>query len=92
LRRTLRWIRAAGKTEVSIRDIRRDALGGSIDADATLDLIDRLVNSGWLLAAPAKPSGLKGGKPSRRWQVNPLLWAAETAETPETSMDAPPRS
>ena len=91
LRRALRWIRAAGKTEVSIRYIRRDALGGSIDADTTLDLIDRLVNSGWLLAAPAKPSGPKGRKPSRRWQVNPLLWAAETAETAETSVDTPPQ-
>lgn len=84
MRRALRWIRATGKTEVSIKDLRRDALGGSIDADATLDLIDRLVNSGWLLAAPAKPSGPQGGKPSHRWLVNPLLWAAETAETAET--------
>ena len=34
LRRTLRWIKATGKTEVSIKDIRRDALAGSLDADA----------------------------------------------------------
>ena len=84
LRRALRWIRATGTTEVSIRDIRRDAMAGSFDADATLDLIDRLTNSGWLCPQPVKSSGPKGGKPARRWQVNPLLWAAETAQTAET--------
>jgi hypothetical protein len=84
LRRALRWIRATGRTEVSIRDIRRDAMGGSLDADATLDLIDRLVRSGLLSPQPVNPSGPKGGKPARRWQVNPLLWAAETAQTAET--------
>jgi hypothetical protein len=84
LRRALRWIRATGTTEVSIRDIRRDAMAGSLDAEATLDLIDRLANSGWLCPQPVKSSGPKGGKPARRWQVNPLLWAAETAQTAET--------
>ena len=84
LRRALRWIRATGRTDVSIKDIRRDAMAGSLDADATLDLIDRLVKSGWLRAVPIRPSGPKGGKPARRWQVNPILWAAETAETAET--------
>jgi Protein of unknown function (DUF3987) len=88
LRRVLRWIRATGKTEVSIKDIRRDAMAGSLDADATLDLFDRLANSGWLRAQPVKSSGPKGGKPAR-WQVNPLLWAAETAETAETLMNVP---
>ncbi len=87
LRRALRWIRATGRTDVSIKDIRRDAMAGSLDADATLDLIDRLVKSGWLRAVPIRPSGPKGGKPVRRWQVNPILWAAETAETAETRTD-----
>jgi hypothetical protein len=84
LRRALRWMKATGSTEVSIKDIRRDAMAGSLDAEATLDLVERLVNSGWLLAAPVKPSGPKGGKPVRRWRINPLLRAAETAETAET--------
>jgi hypothetical protein len=64
-------------------------MAGSLDAEATLDLIDRLVNSGWLVAAPVKPSGPKGGKPARRWKINALLWAAQTAETAETPTDAP---
>ena len=91
LRRALRWIKAAGRTEVSIRDIRRDAMAGSLDADATLDLIDRLANSGWLCPQPVKLSGPKGGKPARRWRVNLLLWTAETAQTAETPMHTPPQ-
>src|SRR5262249_13870702 len=73
------------KTEVSIKDMRRDALGGALDADQTRSLVESLTRSGWLRSGAAKPSGPKGGKPVRRWQVNPILWAAETAETAETS-------
>ena len=86
-RRALRWIKAASKTEVSIKDIRRDALGGALDADQTQDLLDALTRSGWL-RPEVNPSGPRGGKPVRRWRVNPLLWAAEAAETAEiTSTD-----
>jgi hypothetical protein len=84
-RRVLRWIKAIGKTEVSVKDIRRDALAGSLDADQTESLVEALIASGWLRAVAVKPSGPSGGKPVRRWQVNPLLWAAESAETAETS-------
>jgi hypothetical protein len=84
-RRVLRWIKATGKTEVSIKDIRRHALVGALDADQTESLVEELMRSGWLCPEAVKPSGPKGGKPVRRWQVNPLLWAAETAETAETS-------
>jgi hypothetical protein len=38
-RRALRWIAAHGKQEVSGKDIRRDALGQSLDAEQTQDLI-----------------------------------------------------
>jgi hypothetical protein len=84
-RRVLRWTKAIGKTELSIKDIRRDALAGSLDADQTQSLVEALTTSGWLRPVAVKPSGPKGGKPVRRWQVNPLLWTAETAETAETS-------
>ena len=83
-RRVLRWIKATGKTEVAIKDIRRDALVGALDADQTESLVEALTRAGWLRPDVVKPSGPKGGKPVRRWQVNPLLWAAETAETAET--------
>jgi hypothetical protein len=84
-RRVLRWIKATGKSEVSIKDIRRDALVGALDADQTENLVEVLTRSGWLRPNAVKSSGPKGGKPIRRWQVNPLLWAAETAETAETA-------
>jgi hypothetical protein len=86
-RRALRWIRGNGKTEVSVKDIRRDALGERLDAQQTLDLLNTLVSSGWLLENTPK-SGPKGGKPARRWKVNPSIRCnpetAETAETAET--------
>lgn len=81
----LRWIRGNGKTEVSIKDIRRDALGERLDAQQTLDLLNTLVNSGWLLENTPK-SGPKGGKPARRWKANPSIGCSpETAETAETA-------
>ncbi|HSR75905.1 MAG TPA: hypothetical protein VLN57_04900 [Xanthobacteraceae bacterium] len=84
-RRVLRWIRGNGKTEVSIKDIRRDALGERLDAQQTLDLLNTLVNSGWLLENTPK-SGPKGGKPARRWKANPSIGCSpETAETAETA-------
>ena len=85
-RRVLRWIKATGKTEVSIKDIRRDALVGALDADQTESLVEALTRSGWLRAEAVKPPSPKGGKPVRRWQVNSFLWTAETAETAETGL------
>ena len=83
-RRVLRWIRGNGRTEVAVKDIRRDALGERLDAQQTLDLLSSLVSSSWLLESTPK-SGPKGGKPARRWKVNPSIrHNPETAETPET--------
>jgi hypothetical protein len=84
-RRTLNWIRSNGKTEVSREDIRRDALGQSLDAKETDALLESLERSGWLKKATTK-HGPGGGKPTVRWTVNPALWlTAETAETAQTS-------
>ena len=83
-RRALRWIRGNDKTEVSVKDIRRDALGERLAAQQTLDLLSSLVSSGWLLESTPQ-SGPKGGKPARRWKVNPSIRCnPETAETAET--------
>jgi hypothetical protein len=60
-------------------------LGQSLDAEQTQKLIDGLVNAGWLreITTSAGPSG---GRPARRWLVNPLLFTgAHTVETAETS-------
>ena len=83
-RRALRWLRAHRKTEISREDVRRDALGQKLDAEQTEGLLATLAKAGWLRET-ASQSGPKGGKPARRWLVNPILiGAAETAETAET--------
>jgi hypothetical protein len=84
-RRVLRWIRAHQRAEVSREDVRRDAIGRSLNAEETEELLRFLVRAGWLRET-VHPSGPKGGKPARRWQVNPTLYAtAETPQTPETT-------
>ena len=54
----------------------------SLDADATERLLAALVQAGWLHLAIT----VTGGRPSRRWEVNPKLMtepAAESAESPK---------
>jgi hypothetical protein len=85
-RRVLLWIRAKGKTEVSREEIRRDALSQRLDANETTALLTALSKSGWLREDVTEP-GPQGGKPARRWLVNPKLLkdpVAETALTAET--------
>ena len=68
-RKVLRWIRANRKTVISREEIRRTALARSLIADATEYLLASLVRSGWL-----RPTTITtGGRPSRRWRVNPKL-------------------
>jgi hypothetical protein len=69
-RRVLLWIRANGKTEVSREEIRRDALSQRLDAEETTALLTAVSKSGWLREEVTEP-GPQGGKPSRRWLVNP---------------------
>jgi hypothetical protein len=78
-RRTLCWIRANQKTEVSLLDIRREALGRRLDAEQTRTLLDGLVRAGWLKLVTTKT----GGRAIHRWRVNPLLFSG--APTPERS-------
>jgi hypothetical protein len=75
-RRVLLWIKAHNKTEISVLDARREALGQRLDAKKTQDLLDSLVPAGWL----RKLSASTGGRRRIRWEVNPLLFgAAESA-------------
>jgi Protein of unknown function (DUF3987) len=89
-RRVLRWIRARNRSEVSREEIRRDALGQRLDAEQTVTLLDSLKRFGWVREVPAS-STPKGGRPPRRWEVNPLLnyCPAETAQTAQTLPLAP---
>jgi hypothetical protein len=83
-RRVLRWMRARGKREISIKNVRRDALGERLDAEQTADLLREMTRSGWLREKEATITPI-GGRPARRWEVNPILFLnAETAETAET--------
>jgi len=83
-RRALRWIRARGNREISAEEVRRDALGQKLDAEKTTDLLEALTRHGWVRMLGAVGTA-KGGRPRRRWQVNPTLFStAETAETAQT--------
>src|SRR5262249_56634315 len=82
-RRVLIWLRHNQEvTEISVKDIRRDALSQSLDARDTEALLNSLVAAGWLKPKPVEQTG---GRPIHRWLVNPMLYgAAESAETPES--------
>jgi hypothetical protein len=81
LRRALRWIKVNGQTEISLKDIRREAFGGALDAEQTHDLLDRLVTAGWLRLEKTSTEG----RPRQRWHVNPgIFQPAETAGTAES--------
>jgi hypothetical protein len=84
-RRALRWIRAHRKSEVSLKDIRRDALNQTLDAGQTEALLDVMSKAGWL----RKTNTPTAGRPIRRWEVNPNLFgsagSAERAESAESA-------
>jgi hypothetical protein len=81
LRRALRWIRANRSSVVSLKDIRREALGGSLDADQTRDLLDRLAVAGWVRLEKTET----GGRPRERWSVNPRVFETAPAGTARTA-------
>ena len=80
-RRALCWIRTHRKAEVSLQDIRQDALGRRLDAELTRSLLDGLVRAGWLKLVTKKTAG----RALHRWQVNPQLFpgASPLPESPE---------
>jgi hypothetical protein len=66
--------------EVSREEVRRQALGQSLDADQTQHLLDGLVKAGWLREIATKTPG----RTRRQWQVNALInGAAESAASAE---------
>lgn len=71
-RKVVRWLKATKAAEVSRTNLRREAMGQSIDAQETDQLIVRLEAAGVLKLASSLV-GPKGGNTKRRWQVNPLL-------------------
>src|SRR5205823_2214754 len=74
-RRVLRWVQANRKTEISREDIRREALSQRLDAEQTQQLLDKLVQSGWLRTVVTST----GGRARRRWAVHPRLLSDSSA-------------
>jgi hypothetical protein len=74
-RRVLKWIRAHKSDEriVSLKDIRREALGQTIDAKKTEAILEQLGQTGWL----RKETILTAGRARHRWHVNDLLFSLE---------------
>jgi hypothetical protein len=82
-RRVLRWIHGHNKNEISLKDVRREALSQSLDADQTQALLDGLMKAGWLHETTTPTAG----RPIRRWEVNPKLFSnAESAENADSKM------
>jgi len=71
-RTVLCWIRARQLQEVSLQNLRRDALSQRLYADETEALIERLSTACWLRPIPAAQTGR--GRPRRRWEINPKLF------------------
>jgi hypothetical protein len=70
-RRLLRWIAASNRTEISLMDARRDALGQTVDAEETKSILGVLVRSKWLRHVVTET----GGRALHRWLVNPALFS-----------------
>ena len=71
-RRVARWLKEGARTEVSREEVRREALGRTVNAEQAEQVLHRLTSLGVVRALPAAPNG---GRPARRWQVNPTLAA-----------------
>jgi hypothetical protein len=74
-RRVVRWLKAAGLDMVSREDVRRTALGQTVNASEADRVLKRLTEAG-ILRAVTPEAGPKGGRPALRWEVNPALRAS----------------
>jgi hypothetical protein len=71
-RRVVRWLQTCGAEEVSREDVRRTALGQTVNASEADRVLARLTEGGILRPiAPERPSP-RGGRPALRWQVTPV--------------------
>jgi hypothetical protein len=85
-RRALRWIRANQKPDVSLMDIRRDALGQRLDAAQTESVMESLARANWV----KRHTTSTGGRPSQRWWIHPVLHRdAESAGSAGSSLMRP---
>ncbi len=78
-RRVVRWLKANRPAEVSREDVRRHALGRTLDAARTDGVLERLCAAG-ALRSKVLVFSAQGGRPARRWEVNPALTAADAGD------------
>jgi hypothetical protein len=71
-RRVVRWLAGGGRREVSRKEIRCEALGDTVTALEADQVIARLSKAG-ILRLHVVASSPGGGRPTRRWRVNPAL-------------------
>ncbi len=73
VRRVVRWLRKAGaKTETTREEVRRHALGRTVNAGQADMVLGRLWNAG--IVRPASHDlRPQGGRPAHRWEINPAL-------------------
>jgi hypothetical protein len=69
-RRVGHWLRRMRPEMISREEVRREALGRSVDAETAESVIERLEQYGALRMLTTQTRG----RPRRRWQVNPELW------------------
>jgi len=67
-----RWLADTGRAEVSRKEIRCEALGDTANAAEADQVIARLSKAG-ILRLHVILSSSSGGRPTRRWLVNPAL-------------------
>lgn len=71
-RRVVRWLKSCDLDEVSREDIRRTALGQTVNACDADRVLARLTEAG-VLRPIALPQPAQRGRPTLRWEVNPAL-------------------
>lgn len=82
--RVVRWLHRDGRAVLSREDVRRTALGETVNAGEADGVIERLVEGGAVRPLP-RTSTPQGGRPALRWQVNPLLVRTTVAQTAQTA-------
>jgi hypothetical protein len=73
-RKATQWLKACALEQVSREELRREALGQAIDAGETDGVIRRL-EAGGVIRLLTESTVPNGGRPARRWAVNPALHA-----------------
>jgi hypothetical protein len=71
-RRVVRWVQASHRTDISREDVRRSALGQTVNASEADQVLARLTKGG-VLRPFQSPQPAQRGRPALRWEVNPAL-------------------